>query len=131
MYVSATGFEAGPAVSAESELLLAAGYAAVARLQAAHDVAVETVVAEVQERTGERLLVRPGILDAQFGDLARMAQQTEHFNEAWRLISTWLLPSDQRPLGTMLKIIPTEAAEEITAHLVGAGLLADDEGEAQ
>jgi hypothetical protein len=115
-------------VSGEREVLLAAGYAAVARLQAAHEVAVEQVVTEVHERTGERLLVRPGILDAQFGDLARMAQQTEHYAEAWRLICTWLLPGDRRPLGTMMKIIPTAAAEEITAHLVGAGLLAEDDG---
>lgn len=118
----------GAAVSGESEVLLAAGYAAVARLQAAHEVAVEQVVTEVRERTGERLLVRPGVLDAQFGDLARMARQTEHYAEAWRLIRGWMLPSEPRSLGSVLKVIPTSAAVEIIEQLRGAGLLAADDG---
>lgn len=106
------------------EELLAAGYAALAQLQYAHDVAVETVINEVRERTGEQLLVRrPSVLDAGYADLADMAEQTRAYAEAWRLIRTQLQPDDARTLGALLKVIPAHLAHEITAKLRAAGVL--------
>jgi hypothetical protein len=114
-------------VSADREELLAAGYAALAQLQYAHDVAVETVVNEIQHRTGERLLVRrPGVLDARYSDLAEMAEQTHRYAQAWRLFCTQVQPDDPRRLGTVLKVIPAHVAHEITGHLRAAGVLPAD-----
>lgn len=106
--------------------VLAAGYAALAQLQYAHEVAMETVVNEVRQQTGERLLVRqPGVMDATLRDLAGMELQTQHFAAAMKLIRQWLLPTDGRPLGSLLKVIPAEVAHEVTDHLRAAGVLAD------
>ncbi|MBP5915746.1 hypothetical protein F3K34_27170 [Streptomyces sp. LBUM 1486] len=106
--------------------LIAAGHEALAQLQYAHEVAIETVINEVQQQTGERLLVRqPGVLDASYGDLARMAVQVEHYAEAWRLVREWLLPGDCRTLGSVLKVMPAPVAHGITGHLRAAGVLSD------
>jgi hypothetical protein len=121
----ASGAEVSDDCSDDREELLAAACAALAQLRHAHDVAVETVVHEVQKRTGERLLVRPGVLDAGYEHLAGMAQQTEHYAEAWRLIQQWMRATDTRSLGATLKVIPAQAAHEITDHLRAAGVLAD------
>lgn len=124
--MSAQVVGAGPAVSGDRAELIAAGHAAIIQLQYAHGVAIETVVNEVQQRTGEKLLVRqPGVLDAGYGDLAGMARQTEHYAEAWRLICKWMLPDDSRSLGSVLKVIPAEVAHEITGHLRAAAVLLD------
>jgi hypothetical protein len=113
-------------VSGDREELLAAGYAALARLQHAHEVAVESVVNEVQQHTGERLLVRrPGVLDATFEGLAAMEAQTQHYAAAMAMIRRWMHATDTRPLGAVLKVIPAQVAHEITDHLRAAGVLAD------
>ena len=113
-------------MSGEREVMLAAGYAALERLRHAHEAAIESVVSEVQQQTGQKLLVRrPGVLDASYGDLARMAEQTEHYAEAWRLIREWLPARDGRSLGSLLKVIPARTAHEIADHLRAAGVLAD------
>ncbi|MCX4906862.1 hypothetical protein [Streptomyces sp. NBC_00878] len=113
-------------MTGEREAMVEAGYAALARLQHAHEVAVESVVSEVQQHTGERLLVRrPGVLDAALGDLAAMEEQTQHYAAAMVLIRRWMLPTDRRPLGALLKVIPAQVAHEITDHLRAAGVLAD------
>lgn len=120
----AAGAGAGPAVNGEREALLAAGYAALERLQHAHEVAVESVVSEVQQHTGERLLVRrPALLDASFADLAAMEAQTEHYAAAMALIRPWMHAADTRSLGSVLKVIPAQVAHEITDHLRAAGVL--------
>lgn len=114
-------------MTADDEELLAAGYAALAQLQQAHDVAVEAVISEVQQRTGERLLVRrPSVLDAGYRDLADMAEQTRHYIEAWRLIRTQLPRDDTRSLGALLKVVPAHVAHEITGHLKAARVLPAD-----
>ncbi|GGK65507.1 hypothetical protein [Streptomyces flaveus] len=106
--------------------LIAAGHAAIVQLQYAHEVAIETVVNEVQQRTGERLLVRqPGVLDATFGDLAAMEEQTKHYAAAMTLIRQWMLPTDARSLGSLLKVVPAEVAHQVMDHLRAAGVLAD------
>jgi hypothetical protein len=106
--------------------MLAAGRAALERLQHAHEVAVESVVSEVQQHTGERLLVRrPGVLDASFADLAAMEAQTEHYAAAMALIRQWMHAADTRSLGSVLKVIPAQVAHEITDHLRAAGVLAE------
>ena len=111
----------------EREELISAGYAAIAQLQYVHEVAVEAVISEVRERTGEQLLVRqPGVLDAGYADLASMAEQTRRYSEAWRLICTQLKPDDPRSLGSLLKVISAHIAHEITGHLRGAGVLPVD-----
>lgn len=113
-------------MSDDREVLLAAGYAALERLQLAHETAVETVVHEVQQRTGERLLVRqPGILDATFQDLAVMEEQTQHYAEAMALVRQWMLPTDARSLGMLLKVTPAEVAHQVMDHLRAAKVLAD------
>ena len=113
-------------MSGEREVMLAAGRAALERLQHAHEVAVECVVNEVQQHTGERLLVRrPALLDASFADLAAMEAQTEHYAAAMALVRQWMHVTDTRSLGSVLKVIPAQVAHEITDHLRAAGVLAD------
>lgn len=118
--------EAGAAVSGDREELLAAGYVAVVQLQAVLDAGIEDVVRRVELLTGERLLVRPGVLDATYDDLAAMARQTEHYAEAWRLIRQWLHAKDTRSLGSVLKVLPAGVAHEITDRLRAAGVLPAD-----
>lgn len=114
-------------MNGDRDELLAAAYGALAQLQYAHDVAVEAVIAEVRERTGEQLLVRrPSVLDAGYSDLADMAEQTRRYTQAWRLIGTQLRPDDSRSLGTALKVMPAHLAHEITGHLRAAGVLPPD-----
>ena len=132
-------------MSGEREVMLAAGRAALERLQHAHEVAaqdeeqhqqqadaaigdggMECVVNEVQQHTGERLLVRrPALLDASFADLAAMEAQTEHYAAAMALVRQWMHVTDTRSLGSVLKVIPAQVAHEITDHLRAAGVLAD------
>lgn len=113
-------------MNSERELLLAAGYAALERLQHAHEAAIESVVNEVQQHTGERLLVRrPGVLDATFEDLAAMEEQTQHYAAAMAMIRRWMNATDTRSLGSVLKVIPAQVAHEITDRLRAAGVLTD------
>jgi hypothetical protein len=73
-------------------------------------------------------VLRPLInLDDRFDELVGMETRARHFVAAMRLVRQWMLPGDRRPLGTMLKIIPRDAADEITGHLRGAGLLPAEE----
>jgi hypothetical protein len=87
------------------------------------DSIIGSAVEAVEEVTGERLLVKPSVLDARAADLAAMERQTEHYREAMRLYRQWWTPGDRRTLGALLKVIPTEVAHEITGHLTAAGLL--------
>lgn len=113
-------------MNGEREVMLAAGRGALERLQHAHEVAVECVVSEVQQHTGERLLVRrPSVLDATFEDLAAMEEQTRHYAAAMAMIRQWMRATDTRSLGSVLKVIPAQVAHEITDHLRAAGVLAD------
>ncbi|MDX3570809.1 hypothetical protein [Streptomyces sp. ID05-47C] len=105
------------------EEMLAAGHAALAQLQYAHDVAVESVVTEVQQQTGVRLLTRrPGVLDASWDDLRRMSWQCSNFEAAVRLLRP-LMANDGRPLGAVLKTADVLLVRDATRHLVEAGVL--------
>jgi hypothetical protein len=105
------------------EELLAAGRAALAELNYAHDVAVEAVVTEVQQQTGEQLLVRrPGVLDAGWADLARMSWQASNFEAAVQLLRP-LLEHDGRTLGALLKTADPLVVRDVRRHLVEAGVL--------
>lgn len=105
------------------EEVLAAGRAAVARLQVAFDAGIEAVVQQVQEETGERLLVRaPSVLDAGWHQLWRMSWQASNFEAAVRLLEPLMRNSD-RPLGTVLKTADAALVQAVTRHLVQAGVL--------
>lgn len=90
--------------------------------RAALDALIGDAVDAVEQATGERLLVRPSVLDASLLDIARMRVQTEHFAAAYDLIVQWIAPGEDVRLGDRLKVVPTDVAAEITAHLVAAGL---------
>ena len=91
------------------------------------DMIIDQAVTEVEKITGERLLVRqPTVMDAHLIDLARMRRQAEQFIEAYKLITVWLQHDDQRTLGSLLKTLPPETAQEITLRLVMAGVLPRD-----
>jgi hypothetical protein len=121
----ATRIGEGAAVNDEHAELVEAGYRALAELQHMHEAAIEVLVTEILQRTGTKLLVRqPGVLDASYEDLARMAAQAAHYGEAWRLIGGWLRPTDIRTLGAVLKVMPAQQAHEITGLLRAAGVLA-------
>lgn len=121
--MSSAGVGAGSAVTGEREVLLAAGRAALTRLALAHETAVETVLAEVQERTGERLLVRrPGVLDAGWDDLRRMSWQASNFEAAVKLLQP-LMKNDGRTLGAVLKTAEPVVVQAVARHLVEAGVL--------
>lgn len=110
-------------MNGDREAVVAAGLGALARLQAAHAVAVETVVDEVRQRTGEELLVRrPGILDAGWADVARMSWQCSNFEAAVRLLRP-LLEHDGRTLGAVLKTADPLLVRDVQRHLVEAGVL--------
>lgn len=105
------------------EEFLAAGRAALAELHYAHDAAVEAVVTEVQQQTGEQLLVRrPGILDAGWDDLRQMSWQCSNFEAAIRLLRP-LLEHDGRTLGAILKVADPLLVRDVRRHLVEAGVL--------
>jgi hypothetical protein len=73
--------------------------------------------------SGEQISVRPpGVMDAAFTDLARMEDQARHFTAAMALVRQWMLPSDTRSLGNVMKVIPVDVADRITEHLQAAGI---------
>ncbi|MEU7579151.1 hypothetical protein AB0B50_16295 [Streptomyces sp. NPDC041068] len=96
----------------------------IAEVRALADETITLVAEQVAQETGEQIVARhPGIMDARFGDLTRMGDQARAYREALRIIRQWLLPSDQRRLGDLLKVVPPDVAEEITTHLRAAGVL--------
>lgn len=114
-------------MNADREEILAAGRAAVAHITQAFDAALEDVVRNVQEQTGEQLLVRrPGVLDARWVDLARMSWQASNFEHAVRLLRPVMEHSD-RSLGAVLKTGEPFLVRDVRRHLVQAAVLADDE----
>ncbi|WP_103543340.1 hypothetical protein [Streptomyces sp. SM1] len=114
-------------MSGDREEILAAGRAAVAHITQAFDAALEDVVRNVQEQTGEQLLVRrPGVLDARWVDLARMSWQASNFEHAVRLLRPVMEHSD-RSLGAVLKTGEPFLVRDARRHLAQAAVLADDE----
>jgi len=110
-------------VNGDREEILAAGVAVLARLQTAYDAGVEEVVRQVQEQTGEKLLTRrPGVLDAGWDDLRRMAWQCSNFEAAVQLLKP-LMADGGRPLGAVLKTADAWLVRDVTRHLVEAGVL--------
>jgi hypothetical protein len=109
---------------AERTALVNEGRAAVAEVTALADRVTEAIVARIAEETGEKILVRqPGIMDAHYGDLLGLEVQAAAYAAAMALIRQWLRPNDPRRLGDLLKVIPADVAEEITAHLRTAGVM--------
>lgn len=114
-------------MNAGREEILAAGRAAVAHITQAFDAALEDVVRNVQEQTGEQLLVRrPGVLDAHWEQLRQMAWQCSNFEAAVQLLRPVMEHSD-RSLGTVLKTGEPFLVRDVRRHLAQAAVLADDE----
>lgn len=114
-------------MSGDREEILAAGRAALVRLQMAVDAGVEEVVRQVEEQTGEKLLVRqPGVLEAGWEDLRRMSWQASNFEAAVQLLKP-VMECAGRPLGTVLKTADPILVRDVTRHLVEAGVLPVDE----
>ncbi|MCT7353614.1 hypothetical protein N4P33_15740 [Streptomyces sp. 15-116A] len=115
-------------MSGDREEILAAGRAAVVQIQQAFDAALEDVVRNVRERTGEQLLVRrPGVLDARWLDLAQMSWQASNFEAAVRLLRPVMEHSD-RTLGAVLKTGEAILVRDVTRHLVEARVLPSARG---
>lgn len=111
-------------MSGEREEVLAAGQAALVRLQSMFSAGVEEVVHQVHERTGEKLLVRrPNVLDAGWDDLARMSWQASNFEAAVRLLRPLMEAAPERTLGALLKTAERVVTRDVTRHLVEAGVL--------
>jgi hypothetical protein len=88
----------------------------------------KAVADHVARETGERILTNPpSVLDATLADLTAIESRCRSLIEALRLIRQWILPHDPCRLGDRMKVIPAEVAEEITAHLIRAGLLSEGE----
>lgn len=104
--------------------IVAAGRQAIADTRAEADALVEHIAALIETATGETIAVRrPGLLDAQYGDLARMEAQARAYLEAMSVVRRWRVPGDRRTLGALLKVMPPDEAERLTAHLRAAGVL--------
>lgn len=114
-------------MNGDREEILAAGRVVLARLHLAVDAGVEEVVRQVEEQTGERLLVRrPGVMDAGWEDLRRMSWQCSNFEAAVRLLQP-LMEHDGRPLGTLLKTADPIVVRDVRRHLMEAGVLPVEE----
>lgn len=101
--------------------------AATAAIQLAEAVdAMRRIGEEVEQATGHRVISpeRPQITDARRGDLERMLGRVRAGERALTLALGWVGPKDT--LGRVLKVIPADAADELTAALVEAGLLAPE-----
>jgi hypothetical protein len=110
-------------VTGNREEILAAGRAALVRLQLAVDAGVDEVVRQVEAETGERLLVRrPGVMDAGWEDLRRMSWQASNFEAAVLLLRP-VMEHDARPLGAVLKTADPILVRDVRRHLVEAGVL--------
>lgn len=115
-------------MSGDREALVAAGRAALVRLQIAFDAAVQDVVQRVEEGAGETLLVRrPSVLDAGWPDLRHMSWQASNFEAAVTLLKPVMEHGD-RSLGAALKTADPLLVQDVTRHLVEAGVLPRAEG---
>jgi hypothetical protein len=111
-------------VSDDREDLIADARATLASFAAVYDDAVRLVVEHVQQQTGETIAIRrPGVLDARLSDLFTMEYQANSYIEAMRAIRRWMHPGDTRRVGDVLKVIPADEADLVTAHLRSAGVL--------
>lgn len=114
-------------MSGDREEILAAGRGALARLQVAFDAGVQALVRQVEEETGEKLLVRrPGVLDAGWDDLRQMSWQASNFEAAVVLLKP-VMEHDGRSLGAVLKTADPILVRDVTRHLVEARVLPDSE----
>lgn len=115
-------------MNGDREEFLAAGRAALVRLQVAFDTAVQDVVQRVEEGAGEKLLVRrPGVLDALWPDLRHMSWQASNFEAAVTLLRPVMEHGD-RSLGAVLKTADPLLVRDVTRHLMEAGVLPRAEG---
>lgn len=82
----------------------------------------ERIIAEAERVTDGRLAVlrdkEPrNLTDLTYGDLSRMAASAKAYTACFAIVRRWLLPSDTRTLGNLLKILPADDATEIVRLL--------------
>ncbi|MCX4558104.1 hypothetical protein [Streptomyces phaeochromogenes] len=103
--------------------LIANARQAIADTRAEADATVAHISALIKMATGERLPTgRPSVMDAQWGDLDRMAGQARAYLEAVELIRRRRLRGDARTLGQLMPSLPEDVREQIADNLVKAGL---------
>jgi hypothetical protein len=108
----------------EKSQIRSAAMDALAGLRADYEEAVARVAAHVQEVTGDAVTTgHRNFLDSTFADLAEIEGKCGAYLRAMALVRQWMLPADPRRLGDLLKILPADVAQEITAGLMACGVL--------
>lgn len=94
--------------------LLAAGRAAITGMLATTDTAIGAVVDEIEQRTGERILVRASVLEMRRVDVDRVSLQAHAWLGAVAVLDRWLLPfGDERTFLDVVKVLPPDDLAEL------------------
>lgn len=94
--------------------LLAAGRAAIASMLATTDAAIEAAVDEIEQQTGERILVRATITGMRRADIDRVTVQARAWLGVVAVLDRWLLPyGDQRTFLDVVKVLPPDDLAEL------------------
>lgn len=108
----------------EREAIVTAGRAALADIRRASEEATAAVVRVIAAETGVYLgpPAGPSVMDAQWGDLDRLAGRCTALLELHALIKQRRLPGDTRTLGTLVRELPEDVRESVADLCIRAGL---------